>query len=450
MENYLILIIAVLTFVPIVLGILLGLLRGSRRSLLRLILIVLCVVLAFVLCGPLSKSVLNAEVTQHVGDEEVEEVVTLQEYLENMLGEDMKDLSVYVVPLVQSIAKVMLFLMLFLVFQLLSWAIVYPLCKLFVKPKRVKDSSGHTRRKKRRLLGAAIGLVQGVVVALCLCVIVNGFFAAANELTQISAGMAEMTDGTEEQQPELAMQAEAEDGTEDGTENALVDLKPMFEEYDQSVFGKLYNSIGSKPFTLISKVTTEDGKTVTLTGQLEAFHGLVDIGKEFIKLTDLNYNNLYADNNLQKLTDILNNVESIKEGLSEEAGDTVEGMLTILGDKMGIDMKKFYNINFSEEAAAFKKLSEYKDKDFSSMSPEEVKAAAKDLVGDLSKSELLLDLLADQDIDIGNGLDDAQRDEVDSTLQEMVQSGELDDATANRMRDIFGFNNNSGENNSDE
>ena len=437
MANYLIMAVLALTVAPIVFSILLGLIRGSRRSLLRLILVLLCAVLAFVLCGVVAEKALKTDVSAVVNGEEVG-TMTLEEYIQQMLGEDMQDMSEFIVPIVQSIVKVVMFLVLFELFKLLTWIIVYPLCKLFVKPKRVTDSDGHTRKKKRRLIGAVVGLVQGVVVALCICIIVNGFIGISYELTTAMNEMSEMSGESGNGGEEVAMLSdEGDEGAQEGSILDSVDLKTMISEYNESIFGKMYNAIGTKPFTLISSVKVSDDKTITLTGQVEALGGLVKIAKEFTAITELNFENFYADDNITKLTNILDNVQGIKDALSDEARDTVNSLITTAGKSLGIDtsiLDKFMTVDLSKEAEAFKKLAEYKDKDLSELTIEDAEA----IVSALGNSDLMLDMLAEQGgIDLGNGLSDEQRDKIDEALEELVSKGEITQENMEKIRDIF-------------
>ena len=439
MSNYLVLAITVLTALPIVFGILLGLLRGSRRALLRLILILLCIVLAGVLCNSVTDAVVEVDISQVTGESES---MTVTEFLEQSLGEDLAELGDYIVPIMQSLVKVIMFLLLFFLFWLVSWIIVYPICKLFVKPKKVTDDNGKTRKKRHRLVGAAIGLVQGVVVALCVCIVINGLFGVTGDLMQAADGLSSIQPPESE---EVAMYAEGEESNDDVT-SAIGDVNALFAEYKESALGKLYTKVGTKPFAFISSVKTKDDRTITLPGQVEALTGIVDIAKEFMKITELDFDNLYAEGNIQTLTEILNNIQAVKDGMSEEASGTVEGMLEVLGKSFEVDVKRFYNINFANEAEAFNKLSQYKDADFSSMSPDEIKAAATDIVKSVGKSELLLDILADQDIDIGHGLDDEQIDEINNALDKLVESDDLDAETVAKLREIFGLSYSGGAN----
>ena len=452
MENYLILIVAVLTFVPIVVGILLGLLRGSRRALLRLLLVLLSAVVAFALCGVVANSLVTLDISGLVGGEG-EDPLTVVDVLQQYLGESFKDVSTYLVPFAQSLVKILSFLVLFLLLQLLTWAIVYPLCKLFVKPRRVRDGGGHTRKKKRRLLGAAFGLVQGVAVALCLFIVTNGFLSQASALVYTLDGIADASEdeGEQDEMAALVAMLEAKGGfrdaegdveqTEGESDFSFDSLKRTFDAYNVSIFGVLYESIGEQPFVFLSQVETDHGP-VTFPGQVEALSCLIEIGKEFSQIRDLHFNRLYEDDNIDRLTTILNNVQDIREDLSDEARFTVNGLISALKGVFDIDdslIVDFDNIDFAQQGEIFKRLRDFRNKADNQITHEE----AKQLVKDIAESPMMLDMLESQDnTDLGNGLNAKHLAEIESSIDELVASGEISQELAQRMRYIFDVNNN--------
>ncbi len=113
-------IMLVLIIVPLVIGMLLGMLRGSRRAALRLVLVLLCVVAAFCLRGVVTNAVLSMPVDGQ----------TLEQTIISQLPEDAAQLGDNLMPIVRLLVTVVLFLTLFFVIKFISWAIIYPLCKL--------------------------------------------------------------------------------------------------------------------------------------------------------------------------------------------------------------------------------------------------------------------------------------------------------------------------------
>lgn len=414
--NYITLIMAAITLVPILFGIILGLIRGAGRAILRLVLVAVCVVLAFVLCGVVTDALVSVDISRFVGGEST---ITVVDVIKSMLGESMQDFGPYITPLAQSIVKIAVFLLLFALLSFITWVLVFPLLKLIFRGK----AKGH------RLLGMVFGLVQGVVVALCVCIIVNGLVLEVGNIAEMANDAAEMSQSSN-----------AEGG--ENAPSALGDVKVMVDGYRESVFCKVYSTVGDVPFEHVSSVETEDRGRLTLHGQIEGFGGLVKIGKEFVKVQDVDFDHFYEEDNVNKLTTIFTNVQNIRDGLSQEATDTVNGLINLLGDKFGVDLNllsKLQTINFQKEAEIFQKLGEYKDKDFANMTEEQMKDAAKDIVESLGESDLLLDMLAGQDdIDLGNSLDDQHLDEISKMLEETDLSQEKKD----QLRNIFGLNNN--------
>ena len=149
-------IMLVLIIVPLVIGMLFGMLRGSRRAALRLVLVLLCVVAAFCLRGVVTNAVLSMPVDGQ----------TLEQAIISQLPEDAAQLGDNLMPIVRLLVTVVLFLTLFFVIKFISWVIIYPLCKLFVKKARIKKDG--TRGKKHALIGGVIGLVQGAALAVVL------------------------------------------------------------------------------------------------------------------------------------------------------------------------------------------------------------------------------------------------------------------------------------------
>lgn len=459
MTNYLIIAIAVLTFAPIVIGLLLGLMRGSRRALLRLILVLVCLVAAFLLSGTVANKLAEMDVSAYV---EADGTVTALDFLTNMLGENMQGAADLIVPLAMIIIKIVVFLVLFLVLRLLTWLILFPILKIFVRPRTVKNDEGKViKKKKHPLLGGVFGAVQGVAVALVLCIVFNGLLASVSNLVTIADGVSDMMANIPAQT--MALAEEDQTGGEgdapdysDGNTGAdisgmmemLEQYKTMLDDYNESALGKMYNKIGTAPFNWLAQVTVED-ETYTLSGQIEALDGIIRIVKEFVQLPNINFNDFYGietegESGLTQLTNILTNVENIKKGLSEEAGRTVTKLLNVIGDMIGIDIDEYYNIDLAKEANAFNKLSQYKDADFNSMDEEEIKEAAKDIVSAIADSDLIMNTLAEMQIDLGTGLNAEQRAEIDNALADLVADNTLTQEQVDRLRDIFNLNVNNG------
>ena len=445
---------------PIFFGVLLGLLRGSRRALLRLILIILCVVLAFVLCGPLTNKVLTEDIIQN---EDTGEMISIEEMCIKMLGKDMEAIGEFTVDTIRSFFKVLTFLALLCASWFISWLIVFPICQIFVKPKQVRDSSGRLIKKKRRLLGALFGLIQGIAVALVVCIVFNGFYAIGDDVIAIYGGITEISNRTGG--AETVALVEDGDSVEDGAEtssngnsdspNFLDSLDKIIVEYRQSIYSKLFDKIGTKPFELISKVESSDGRTVTLSGQVKALRGIVDIAEEFVKLTELDMQHIYEPDSIALVKSILTNVQNIRREMSDETKGTVDKLIATMSDAMGINLNflsKIDIMNVENEGKALETLGRLAQEDWSTKTEAEIKESAKELIEDLGNSELLIDvldeLLGDQNLDITESLGEEMTEQIDNAFDELVADGTLTQEKVDKLRNLLGMNKQNGEYNS--
>ena len=416
--NYITLVMVGLTVLPILFGALLGLLRGSRRALLRLILIVVCVAVAFALTGVVTKAVMNMQIEAIGG--------TVIDYLKQvLLGNLPESMAEFAIPIAQSILQVVIFLLLFSVLLLLTWAIVYPLCKLFVKKGK----------RPHRVIGLVIGAVQGVVVALVVCVIMTGLIVQANNVMVASSDLNQIIGGVETQSAEgdNASNVPAEE------DNSMDLVMGILSEYSDSGLAKMYNAIGAKPFALISQVKLEDGSKITFPGQVEAVCGLVDMAKELTELQGVQYDKLLTKDNIDKLEIIFGRLDEIKDGLSDEARTTVNKLMTTLSNEMGLANFNGINlmdINFQKEGEIFTRLYQYNEKDVSELTVDD----AKSILHDIAQSDLILDMLQQKDgVNLSSQLNaDEHQEIINGILEEMEADDEISQEKIDALRQIFG------------
>lgn len=409
----------VLTVLPILFGALLGLLRGSRRALLRLVLILISLALAVALFGLITKTLMNMEMQTDEGS------MTMQEYMKQSITAELPEyMADFAIPLVQSILQIFVFLMLFFVIWFLTWAIAYPLCKLFVK----KGQRPH------RLIGLAIGAVQGVIVAVCVGVVFTGLMVQTNNVLTAVDNLNEIAASTETEAVDADYESPAEDET-----GSDFDFSGMIGKYAESGLAKMYDKIGSKPFAMLSRVKVDDETTITLPGQVEAVNGLVDMAKELIKLKDIDYNNmLTVKDNITMLETIFKNLDVINDNLSDEARTTVNKLMTAAGEQLGFGDLKSLNlasINFQQEAEIFARLYEYNNKTDITMDD------AKDIIHDLAQSEFLLDVLQEQGVDFSSQLKDSEHlDAISGIIDGLEGDESIKQENIDTLRDIFGLN----------
>ena len=178
-------------------GFLFGLMRGWKRSLVRLGVILLSAILAFVFATSISASVMNTPLSEapdmvkemfssvpFEGDIPIKEAVFL------MIGEDESiaqlleatpSLTNFIAGIPQALLSALLFVPLFLIIKLLLWIPSAIITAFFL------------RKKSRRLIGGAIGALQGV---LCACVILVPVFGCMTTLDAVVNAVPEQSENT--------------------------------------------------------------------------------------------------------------------------------------------------------------------------------------------------------------------------------------------------------------
>ena len=121
--GYVTIAILALTAVGLLFGTLFGAMRGRNRAILRLILVLGCVVAAILLRGIVVDFVMDVNVGEGTLKEEL--VASFTEGDMNM-PQSMQDL---IVTLVEILIGLVAFFILFIALRLVSWMIIFPICK---------------------------------------------------------------------------------------------------------------------------------------------------------------------------------------------------------------------------------------------------------------------------------------------------------------------------------
>lgn len=325
--NYIEIGIWAITGIALVLSVLLGMIRGARRSVLRLILVLVCVVAAFCLKDFVTNTLLTTEITTG------ESTTTIQDYVLTSLPEDVSGLGESVViPLIRIIVGVVVFLVLFWALKLVSWIILYPICKIFVK-KGAKKHAG---------IGALTGLVQGVAIALCFCVPISGMIVQVNRVIPMVEELQGST-ASASTDDKFAFAAEegsvpsgrtSPEGSSEGEGGIISDeVKQILLGYEETIIGKFYGHTCSPIFDLISgvQVPQADGtnQKMTLSGQIDAIKAMVDILQQLSetteKLNNIDFSNLSS---FSELREAFGKLDEITADLPQEAKNTINAVVS--------------------------------------------------------------------------------------------------------------------------
>jgi hypothetical protein len=150
-------------------GALWGLIRGRNRALVRFGLVAVSAILAFALRGVFANLVLSIKYQD----------VALRDWIINLLNESGTTLPASVetiaLTLVEIIVGIVAFIVSFFAIKTITWLVVFPIIKIFVKKEF----------PKRMVQGMCIGLVQGLLIAFVVCVPLNGLIVHAHQLTSL-------------------------------------------------------------------------------------------------------------------------------------------------------------------------------------------------------------------------------------------------------------------------
>lgn len=233
-------IMIILTALALVFGTLYGMGRGRNRSILRLILIIGCIVGAIFLREPVIEFLMEIEVSK--GE-------TIFEMLYGSIASELpQGLGNFAILLVAMILNLVIYFILFFLLRIVSWLVLFPILKIFVK----------TEIDKRRGAGAIIGLIQGIVILFAIVIPLNGLAVQADKLSQIKIEMPSSGEQTTQSQPALEVPAEL-----------------GLREYVGSGLSGIYTGIGDWYFDMITAVELGDSQ-VNLGDMCDITVGLAD------------------------------------------------------------------------------------------------------------------------------------------------------------------------------
>jgi hypothetical protein len=296
-----------LTAVGLGFGALFGLMRGRNRAILRLIMVAVCVVVAIVLRGPLTKVVMGININ---GQTLEQTLVSLFNQGEMAFPESVQTL---VLSLVEIIVGLLAYFIAFFALRVLTWAVVFPICKIFV----------HEGETMKRGQGALFGLAQGVIVVFAMLMPLNGLIVQFDKIADIKM----------QDKPLLELPANV-----------------GLEEYVNGPIGQTYSAVGGWYFNMLTSADTLKFDDLTdmvvvagnLAGSISGINESMDV--------------LQSDASTQDKTDALVDVGNrlIEVGkdvdnLSDEAKAQIDTLLGDLkemvggGEESGEEMDEFFN-----------------------------------------------------------------------------------------------------------
>ncbi len=405
-------IVLLITAVSLVIGFLLGFLRGFKRSVLRAVLVVVSLVLAVALRGTVTQIIMGLEIDGQ----------TLQQTLVSSFGDGSLPASLQdlVVVLVEIMIGVVAFFAVFALLVFITWLIVFPICKIFVK-KGIR---------RRRLLGAVVGLLQGFVVAFAFCAPITGLVSQVDKVSALEL----------EGKPVIEIPAEL-----------------GISKYMGSAPGKLYNAIGGWFFDVLSSGKTADGKNVSIDDAVSIVVAVGDIANTVTQVEDSMNVMSNPDATPQQQIDAMQNlgdslvaIGSSVDDLSDDAKTIVNDVVSSVKDMVGgdldpavqdvIDNFDISSIDFAAAGDANNGIATYIEKTGDGFDNDEpvTQGDVNKIVNGLAGNELILSLVTQGDeVPTLVQIEDAGHQEMFETA---ISGSSLSAEDKDALRTLFGIN----------
>lgn len=462
--NWLTLAFWALTALCLGLGVIMGISRGFSRSVWRLLLVVLCAVLAFVLRGVVTDFILGIK----VGGETIEQTIL------SALPEDLAGMGDTALALVKLMVYVIMFVVLFYLFKLITWMILFPIGKIFIKnseKRKAARTEGRGKVKKHRLLGGIVGLAQGVVIAICICMPLGGLVyqantasAALNEMQTPSESAMAFAEATEDGEPSGG-------GSSTGSTEAVLppEIQDMLGGYADSLIGKFYGNVCKSSFDSIASVKMGDEK-IALSDVVSLAGRAPDLLKEVDKignaLGSVDYSN---PDSLNDLKNIMREFDELKDNLPDGEkrtlnvlmSEVVRGLAEAGSDMIGggsdseetdkmmgaimksinttLDEIKFTDISFENEVGVIQEVVTNVTEMAQSNSVSNQDVAT--ILEAVSDSDLIVPLMENISIDdLGvEGFDDETRQAVAAELDKIEQNDAETQRAVDALRKMLGI-----------
>ncbi len=413
--------ILIVTITTVAVGLLLGLLRGSRRAVLRLLLVLLCVVGAYFLKDVVTGLLMKTDIQGQ----------TVEQMIIGMLPAQMQGMGDAIMPLVTVIISVVSFLLCFGLLLFVTWAILFPILKIFVKKGK----------KKHALVGGIVGAVQGVAVAFVMCVILNGLFVNVGNV------MAAMEQEQPETNASIFLTAEADGNASGDGQQSAADISQLItsiNEYKQSGISKMYSKFGDKAFDLVAsvKMTNEDGETekITLKGQMDAVSGLLKLAKNAEKFSNINFGTNGIVGCADDIKEVFDMLDDINKNLNDESRKTLNRVVESVAESMlppdlpiDVTVIDFTTVDFAVEGQIITDLSVYASKTDTITEQD-----AENIVKKVTESNLIIPLLTSTgEIDLKLG--DEQKAKASEIIAKYETDNTYDASKIAQVKEFFGL-----------
>ena len=417
--GYITLGIVAFTLISVVFGGLLGLMRGRNRAILRLCLILASIGIAIYFRETVVQYVMNFNIDGG----------TIRDMLSEMLNDIGTDLPEAIKTLIFTLVEILIglvaFFIVFFVLSLLSWMIVFPVCKIFIRKGK----------KRRTLVGGLVGLIQGVVVAFVICAPLTGMIVQVDKVSQVKL------------EGERLFEIPSEIGTT---------------EYLESTPGVIYNTTGGWLFNLVTSTKDENGKKVSIDDTCDIVVTVAGIADTVTQLTDKVESMTSGTATPQEqidaiksvgdsLVEIGNSIENLStdaKTIVNDLVDSVKEMVSSEGGEIPPEVEEFlddFDVNNLKLASAGKAMNgiatyiEKTSEEFDNNEPV-TQEDVDNIVNGLADNSFIVNLI------VGDGNEAPQIIELDaeneSKFTTAINNTSLSEDDKNTLRQLFGLTTN--------
>ena len=371
-------------------GLAYGFKRGVVRSIFRLITVGVAFVAAWLGKDICVSAVMDFEI-QGFG----------VRWLIDLVVKEAPSLAGIVEHFVALVVGLLLFVLGFLVLKLVT-AIAFGILQIFVP-------------RGKRIPGMVVGLVQGALIAFCVCAPLNGLLVDVAKLSDFDMG--EILDTSKVQQVGEAAKT-----------------------YSDGIVSKLYTEIGDGFYKELSSEVNEDGESNSISTYVDALVSASKFTGVFDTVTNIDMSAGLTEENRDTIHQMFKDLDAIKNDMGKDSMTVVNEIVSAVASDFGAALPESVTTvleNFDFTEANFEQEGEILMDLYDLLENENGEASAADIVNALAESTVVLPViegvLAEENASLSLP-DEATKAEVSAAI-----AGVADPAVRDQLMNLFGL-----------
>jgi hypothetical protein len=310
-------------------------------------------------------------------------------------------LSGVIESLAELILGVVLFILVFLVFKFVT-CIIFGVLKIFVP-------------KKKRLLGMIVGLIQGALIAFCVCAPLNGLLVDVAKLSDLDMG--DMMDTS-----------------------AVQEIGAEAKVYTEGPVSALYTAVGDEFYKALTAKVNEKGETLYFSDYVDAAVSSAKLTGVFSSVTELDMSAGLTADNRDAIQQMFKDLDAITAEMGENAAEVVNEIVSAVVSDFGAELPESVKgvlEDFDMTEVSFAKEGEIVMDLYDFLENEESEVTVTDVVNSLAESDVILpvveSVLAEEETHLEIA-DEEIKAEVNAAI-----AGIEDPAVREQLKNLFGL-----------